>query len=78
MSTSKTKSWGLGALGALLLVFALAPVAEAQQPQRPPQVIQKDPARVDLLYVSDKWADHPVADYERDMQGKAQIGRAHV
>ncbi len=72
MITSRFKSWGLGALGAFPLMFVLATATEAQERQRPQQVIQKDPARVDLLYVSDKWADHPVADYEAAIQGKAR------
>ena len=75
MSTSRFKSWGLGALGTLSLAFILASGIQAQQPpqrQRPEQVIKKDSARVDLLYVSDEWADHPIADYQRDIDGKAR------
>jgi dipeptidyl aminopeptidase/acylaminoacyl peptidase len=78
MSTSRFKAWGLGALGAFALAFVLAAGAQAQQQQqqqrqRPQQVIVKDSARVELLYVSDEWADHPVADYAADMAGKARI-----
>jgi dipeptidyl aminopeptidase/acylaminoacyl peptidase len=77
MSTSRFKAWGLGALGALSLVFVLTAGAQAQQPpqqqrQRPQQVIKKDSARVELLYVSNEWADHPIAEYQRDIEGKAR------
>jgi dipeptidyl aminopeptidase/acylaminoacyl peptidase len=77
MSKSRFKAWGLGSLGALSLVFVLTTGAQAQQPppqqrQRPQQVIKKDSARVDLLYVSNEWADHPIADYQRDIEGKAR------
>ncbi|HSW31217.1 MAG TPA: alpha/beta fold hydrolase [Longimicrobiales bacterium] len=76
MITSRIKSWGLGALGALSLALLMNVGVQAQQPpqrQRPEQVIAKDPARVDLLYVSNKWEDHPVTDYAADMAGKARI-----
>jgi dipeptidyl aminopeptidase/acylaminoacyl peptidase len=81
MTTSRIKSWGLGALGALSVAFVLAGSAGAQQPpqrQRPEQVIAKDPARVDLLYVSNKWEDHPVTDYAADMAGKARIDSVYA
>lgn len=72
MSTSRFVVSKLGTLAALPLLLALATTVQAQQTERPRQVIVKDSARVDLLYVSDEWADHPVADYERDIQGKAR------
>jgi dipeptidyl aminopeptidase/acylaminoacyl peptidase len=52
----------------LLLLFVLPPT-EARA-QRPTQVVQKDSARMELLYVSDKWEDHPDSDYERAIEGK--------
>ncbi len=78
MIRSRFHTWVLGAFGALSLVFVLTVGAQAQQQQQPPQrqrpeqVIQKDPARVDLLYVSNKWEDHPIADYQRDIDGVAR------
>ena len=75
MSTSRfvvSKLGTLARLSALPLFLALATAVQAQQTERPRQVIVKDSARVELLYVSDEWADHPVADYERDIQGKAR------
>ena len=72
MSKSSFKAWRLGALGALTLVLILPAGTRAQEEQRPRQVVKKDSARVELLYVSDDWGDHPVADYERAIQGKAR------
>jgi dipeptidyl aminopeptidase/acylaminoacyl peptidase len=72
MITSRSKSWGLGALALAFMMSAPVSAQEPPQRQRPQQVIEKDPARVDLLYVSDEWGDHPIADYERDIQGKAR------
>ncbi len=51
---------------ALLLSLSLQPL----HGQRPQQVVQKDSARMELLYVSDKWEDHPVSDYAAAMEGK--------
>ena len=62
----------LACLGALPLFLFLGTAAQAQQGQRPRQVVPKDSARMDLLYVSDKWEDHPIADYQRDIEGKAR------
>src|SRR5512135_1478994 len=71
MTTSRSRAWTPCALGALSLAFVLATAAQAQEPERPRQVIKKDSARVELLYVSDDWEDHPVSDYARDIQRKA-------
>ncbi len=73
MSRHGFKPWRLRALGAFSLAFMLATSARAQEPeeQQPRQVVRKDSARVDLLYVSDDWGDHPVANYARDIQRKA-------
>jgi dipeptidyl aminopeptidase/acylaminoacyl peptidase len=71
MTTFRFEPRRLGALGALVLAFVFATAAQAQERQRPQQVIQKDSARVELLYVSDDWGDHPVADYETAIQRKA-------
>jgi len=60
-------------LGAVpLFLFVLAPALQAQQPERARQVVPKDPERVDLLYVSDRWEDHPYSDYEGAIAGKAR------
>lgn len=55
-------------LSLLLLLLPSMPL----QGQRPTQVVQKDSARMELLYVSDKWEDHPARDYQRDIDGKAR------
>ncbi len=50
----------------LSLVVASSAVAQG----RPRQQVVMDSARAQMLYVSDEWEDHPVADYARDMEGK--------
>jgi len=52
-----------------LLVLLLPPTLQAQRTQ---QVVQKDSARMELLYVSDKLEDHPVPDYQNAIDGKAR------
>jgi len=67
--------------GAAVLMLTLAPIAasaqqrgQAQQgAERPRQVVPMDSARARELYVSNLWSDHPVANYARDMEGKARI-----
>ena len=59
-------------LSALCLLFFLVPSAEAQQRERVQQQVQMDSARMELLYVSNRWEDHPLRDYARDMEGKAR------
>ena len=58
-------------LSAVLAVTAAwasqAPLAAQRQTQA-----QMDPDRAARLYVSDQHEDHPVANYERDMEGKAR------
>ncbi|MEX2282820.1 MAG: alpha/beta fold hydrolase [Gemmatimonadota bacterium] len=39
---------------------------------RPQQVVPLDSARVRELYVSNRWEDHPVSNYENAMEGKAR------
>ncbi len=68
MERSRTLSRAIPVFSLLLLVFALLPATI--QAQRTQQEVRKDSARVDLLYVSDRWEDHPVRDYERDIEGK--------
>lgn len=41
--------------------------------QRVEQEVKKDSARMELLYVSNQWEDHPVRDYQSDIDGKARI-----
>lgn len=72
MSTFGCRPWRLALLAPLFLVFAPAASAQAQEEQRQRQVIRKDSARVELLYVSNEWADHPVSDYASAMEGKAR------
>lgn len=57
-------------MAALPLAGGLFVSSGAQAQQRPRQVIQMDSARAEALYVSTEWEDHPVANYERDMEGK--------
>jgi dipeptidyl aminopeptidase/acylaminoacyl peptidase len=71
VSTIRFEPGWLRALGAFSLACVLATAARAQEPERPRQVIQKDSARMELLYVSDDWGDHPIADYELAIQRKA-------
>ncbi len=71
------------ALSALLVAVSVAPVGvapvrlEAQTPapaagQRPPrQQVPMDSARAAALYVSDRHADHPVANFAQAIAGKA-------
>ena len=71
MSKSRFEPWRLCVPGALSLACLLATGVQAQEEERPRQVVVKDSARMELLYVSNEWADHPVANYERDIQRKA-------
>ena len=50
--------------------FAAEPVAGRQNSPSPPDSIY--PIRARELYVSNRWEDHPVADYARDMAEKAR------
>lgn len=56
----------------LSLTFLAASHLGAQQTRRPRQVVPMDSTRARLLYVSDRPEDQPVANYERDMEGKAR------
>lgn len=60
----------------LLAHAALAPSAAAQQGNDPPGV-RLDPVRAAALYVSNRWEDHPQADYERDIGNKALNDRIY-
>jgi dipeptidyl aminopeptidase/acylaminoacyl peptidase len=42
------------------------------QGQQVTQVVQKDSARMEALYVSDQFEDHPARNYQRDIDGKAR------
>ncbi len=55
---------------AILLTLASVADAAAQRGQR--QAVRMDSVRAQRLYVSDSWDDHPVANYARDMAGKAR------
>jgi len=72
LSYSPIRRRYLRALPALVFIVAYGFPAGAQEPQRPRQIVPQDSARVDLLYVSNRWEDHPVPDYERAMEGKAR------
>jgi len=54
----------------LLLFLTLLLLPPRAFGQRIPQVVQMDSARMELLYVSDRWEDHPDSDYERAIEGK--------
>jgi len=69
-STKRALNWIVGFLPVLSLLFLLLPCMPLQA-QRATQVVKKDSARMDLLYVSDMWEDHPVSDYQRAIDGKA-------
>jgi len=53
---------------ALALSALVASSAVAQN--RPRQEVIMDSARAQMLYVSNEWEDHPVADYARAIEGK--------
>jgi dipeptidyl aminopeptidase/acylaminoacyl peptidase len=61
----------LSSLVGLGMLITLAPALEAQQ-TRPRQVVPMDSARAAMLYVSNRWEDHPVADYAGHMASKAR------
>jgi dipeptidyl aminopeptidase/acylaminoacyl peptidase len=55
------------AVGVLVAVL-LAPAGHAAG-----QAVRYDPERIDSLYVSNRWEDHPVADYALHIEQKARI-----
>ena len=55
---------------ALLLLVLAAPARAQDTDER--RVVPLDSARARLLYVSDRWEDHPDRNYERDIEGKAR------
>lgn len=59
-------------LSAALLLGLLHAFATSAAAQRPEQDVPMDSARARMLYVSDRWEDHPVRDYARDIEGKAR------
>jgi dipeptidyl aminopeptidase/acylaminoacyl peptidase len=67
----------LWCLVGLAMFLTWAPSAEAQQAP-PRQVVPMDSARAALLYVSNRWEDHPVADYARDIASKARIDSVYA
>jgi dipeptidyl aminopeptidase/acylaminoacyl peptidase len=52
-----------------LAVFIAAPLSAQERPRRTPPEIT-DTLRARELFVSNLWEDHPVANYERDIEGK--------
>ncbi|HSG48233.1 MAG TPA: alpha/beta fold hydrolase, partial [Longimicrobiales bacterium] len=68
----RTVPAGSAAAGLLALLLATALPAHAQQGERPRQVVPMDSARAAELYVSNRWEDHPIADYEAHIAGKAR------
>lgn len=63
---------GAGAVGLLSLLLLSALPVQGQQDRRPRQVVPMDSARAEALYVSNRWEDHPVANYEAQMADKAR------
>ncbi len=61
---------------ALALTALVASSAVAQN--RPRQEVIMDSARAQMLYVSNEWEDHPVADYARDMEGKRRTDSVYA
>ena len=59
-------------LSLLYLVAFPIQAQQTQERQRLQQQVQMDSARMELLYVSNRWEDHPISDYERAMEGKAR------
>jgi dipeptidyl aminopeptidase/acylaminoacyl peptidase len=57
-------------LAGLTLALSALLAATAAAQNRPRQQVIMDSARAEMLYVSNEWEDHPVADYARDMEGK--------
>ncbi|NJD10833.1 MAG: S9 family peptidase [Gemmatimonadetes bacterium] len=71
MTTARFNALALYGLAALSVAIVLPGAARAQEDSLPRQVVKKDSARMELLYVSNDPADHPVANYERDIERKA-------
>jgi len=55
----------------LLAILILLSAPPTLQAQRTRQVVQMDSARMEALYVSDRWEDHPISNYESAIEGKA-------
>jgi len=68
--TVSKSSGPLRLAGLSLALSALLATTAAAQYNRPRQQVIMDSARAEMLYVSNEWEDHPVADYARDMEGK--------
>jgi dienelactone hydrolase len=70
MEPSRNLGLSVSASGlfAILLLFFSPPL----QAQRTRQVVQMDSARMEALYVSDRWEDHPISNYESAIEGKAR------
>ena len=73
MATGRIFCRCIGCIPALsvFLLLLLATPTLAQQDERPRQIVPMDSARAAQLYVSDRWEDHPVPNYERDIERKA-------
>ncbi len=62
----------IGALAAVLFILTFTVPPLSAQQGRTRQVVPMDSARAAMLYVSDRWEDHPVANYEAAIAGKAR------
>ncbi len=68
--------------GACMLLLSLLTATQAtsqertreqqEEEDRPEQLVPMDSARARELYVSNRWEDHPIADYEEDIADKAR------
>jgi len=63
---------------ALATERAVAQVAPPAAPARAAQVVRMDSARIAELYVSDRHADHPPADYERQIAQKRRTDSSYA
>ncbi len=55
------------------LVLLLLPVPALRAQERTSREVQMDTARARMLYVSNRWEDHPERDFERQMEQKREI-----
>lgn len=71
---SRMRTATTATLALAVSVAASASFANAQQggQQRPRQVVRMDSARAAMLYVSNRWEDHPVANYQAHIEAKAR------
>jgi dipeptidyl aminopeptidase/acylaminoacyl peptidase len=74
-SSRQTLLWGFSSIS-LAVAFLLPQPGASQQGQG--QTVVMDSARAAMLYVSDRWEDHPWSDYEAAIEGKARTDSVYA